>query len=325
MAEAEVGDDVFGEDPTINRLQEMVAGMLGKEAALYAPSGTQANQICLRTLGRPGDEIICDRYAHIYRNEAAASVVLSGLCFWPLDGDQGRFTAEQVVSAIQPDNIHLPETRIVALENTNNRGNGAVWDLEEVRRIGKVARENGLFMHLDGARIWHACLAGGYSFKELAAEFDTISVCLSKGLGAPVGSLMVSTMERVTRAIKVRKQYGGGMRQAGIIAAAAIHALENNLDRLAEDHARAKRLAEGLAEMKGVRLDPADCQSNIVIFDVSPSGMDSGTVMNKLAEEGVLVIPFSPTTLRAVPHLEIDDHDIDAALVAMNKVLGDVG
>ncbi len=322
MAEAEVGDDVFGEDPTVNKLQDKAAELLGKEAALFVPSGTMANQVCLRTLTRPGDEVICDVHAHLYRHEGAAGATLSGLSYYPLEGDLGRISAEQVASAIQPDNVHFPVSRVVAVENTHNRGNGSFYELESIRAIAEVAKGAGLHLHLDGARMFHACLAGGYSPRELAEPFDTVSFCLSKGLGAPVGSMVVTTKERLPAALRARKQFGGGMRQAGILAAAGLYALEHNLDRLAEDHHRAKRLALGLAELAGVRLDPDEVVTNIVIFDVSPSGMTPLEVEAALAEEGVKVIPFGPSALRAVTHLDVDDDDIDRALSAMAKVLG---
>ncbi len=323
MAQAEVGDDVFSEDPTVNLLQEKTAELLGKEAALFVPSGTMSNQICLRLLTRPGDEVICDLHAHVYRNEAAAGAVMAGLSFYPLAGDQGRLSRDQVASAIQPENIHYPRTRVVALENTNNRGNGAVYDLAEIRAIAALARENGLFMHLDGARLLHACAAGGYSPRELAAPFDTVSICLSKGLGAPVGSVVVSDAERIRDAVKIRKQYGGGMRQAGILAAAGIYALEHNVERLGEDHRRAKKLAQALAGMKLVKLNPDHIQTNIVIFDISPTGQTPAQVQARLEEEGVRVIPFGPTTLRAVLHLDIDDRDLERAIKGLGRVLGD--
>jgi threonine aldolase len=286
MANAEVGDDVFGEDPTINRLQDIAAELLGKEAALYVPSGTMANQINLRLLASPGDEVICDQHAHLFRYEGGAGAALSGLSFYPLPGKQGILSPEQVQSAILSDNIHFPVSRVVALENTSNRGSGAVYPLETVKAITELAKSHGLHMHLDGARMFHACVAGGYSPADLASQFDTVSFCLSKGLGAPVGSMVVSSKENITRAIRERKRLGGGMRQAGILAAAGIYALENNLERLAEDHARARRLAEGLAEMKGVSLNPAHAVTNIVIFDVTPSGMSGPEAVARLEEEG---------------------------------------
>jgi len=320
-AEAEVGDDVFGEDPSVNRLQDKAAQLLGKEAALFVPSGTMANQICLRLLTQPGDEVICDAGSHCYRYEGGAGAVLSGLSFYPLAGDQGRLSPEQVAGAIQADNIHYPISRVVALENTHNRGNGSVYRLEAVQAIAALALERGLKLHLDGARLFNACLAGGYSPPELAAPFETVSFCLSKGLGAPVGSMVVTGRRNLPRALRIRKQLGGAMRQAGLLAAAGLYALEHNLDRLVEDHRRARRLAEALAGMKDVKLDPDRIESNIVIFDVSPSGKSSAQVRDELARAGVLVLPFGPTTLRAVLHLDIDDAGLEAALKGFSRVL----
>ena len=321
MFQAEVGDDVFMEDPSINKLQEKAAEMLGKEAALFAASGTMANQICLRLLTTPGDEIICERYAHVYRNEGGAGSILSGLSYWPIDTERGLMTAGQVAPGINPDNIHYPISKVIALENTHNRGNGSVYDLAEIKRIAALAKENGLSMHLDGARMFHACVKAGYSPAELASNFDTISFCLSKGLGAPVGSMIVSSKENIHKALRIRKRLGGGMRQAGFLAAAGLYALENNIDRLAEDHRRAARLARGLAEMKGVSLDPKAVETNIVIFDVGPSGMTPLEVMDRLAEKGVGVYPFGGNNLRAVLHLHISDEDVEQALTACARVL----
>ena len=320
MAQAEVGDDVFGEDPTVNRLQEYAAELLGKEAALFVPSGTMANQVCLRILTSPGDEVICDLAAHNFRNECAGGAVLSGLSFYPLPGDRGRISADQVAAAIQPENVHLPISRVVAIENTHNRGNGSVYSLSSIRAIAKVTRAHGLSLHLDGARLFHACLAGGYSAQNLAAPFTTVSICLSKGLGAPVGSLVVSSAERIKAAIRVRKQLGGGMRQVGVLAAAGLYALEHNIDRLAEDHARAKRLALGLAGMKGLSLDPAEIETNIVIFDISPSGLSVPEAVAAAEAEGVRLVPFGGTDLRAVTHLDVDDAGIDRALSGLARV-----
>lgn len=320
MSLAEVGDDVLGEDPTVNRLQEKAAEILGKESALFVASGTMANQICLRILTRPGDEVICDRAAHVYRNEGGAGAVLSGLSFLPLPGQRGLLTPEMVAGAIQPDNIHYPVSRVVALENTHNRGNGSAYPLGTVKAIADLARKNGLMFHLDGARIFNACLAGGYGASELAGHFDTVSFCLSKGLGAPVGSLVVSSKEMVKEALRVRKRLGGGWRQAGILAAAGLYALENNIERLQEDHDRAKRLALGLAELTGININPADIESNIVIFDITPSGLTPAEAVARLAKMGVGVALFGGNNLRAVTHLQISDRDIEEVLKVFAKI-----
>ena len=322
MAKAEVGDDVFGEDPTVNRLQKMAAELLGKEAALYVPAGTMANQINLRVLTRPGDEVICDAGAHCYRFEGGAASAMSGLSFYGLPGRRGILSPEQVASAIQSDNIHMPQTKVVALENTSNTGCGACYPMETIEAIARLAKDNGLMMHLDGARMFNACAAMGYSPKELASHFDTVSFCLSKALGAPVGSMVVSSAENIKLALRERKRFGGGMRQAGILAAAGIYALENNIDRLPEDHARAQNLAQCLAELKGVNHDPETVQSNIIIFDISPSGMSPQEVCQRLRVENLAVIPFGGSNLRAVTHLHIGDAEVETAKTALKRVLG---
>ncbi len=325
MARAEVGDDVFGEDPTVNRLQETAARLLGKEAALFVPSGTMANQICLALLTRPGDEVICDQYAHLFRHEGGAGAALWGLSFHPLPGRRGLLDPDMVLGAVQAENIHFPVSRVLALENTHNRGCGAVYPLELVEELAGVARSRGLGLHLDGARMFNACAAAGYRPDQLAAPFDTVSFCLSKGLGAPVGSLVVASRELIQRALRIRKRLGGGWRQAGILAAAGLYALEHNLPRLARDHQRARRLARGLAGLAGVRLDPKSVESNIVIFDIGPSGLEPEEAARRLARLGVGVIPFGPGRLRAVTHLQVSDRDIERALEALARVLGRSG
>jgi len=320
MAGAEVGDDVFGEDPSVNRLQEKAADLLGREAALFVPSGTMANQVCLRLLTRPGDEVICDRTAHLFRFEGGAAAVLSGLPFNLLDAERGLLSPEMIAAAIKPDNVHLPVSRVVALENTHNYGGGAVYPLEKIRAIQDLARDRGLALHLDGARMFNACAAADYTPVELAAGFDTVSFCLSKGLGAPVGSMVVSSRENIDEARRVRKRLGGGMRQAGILAAAGLYALEHNLDRLAEDHARARVLARGLADLPGVAVDPARVETNIVVMDISGTGRSNEEAVSRLAGRGVGVVPFGPGRLRAVVHLEIGDQDIEDALAAFRQV-----
>jgi threonine aldolase len=322
MAVAEVGDDVFGEDPTVNRLQDKAAELLGREAALFVPSGTMANQICLRLLTRPGDEVVCDRMAHVCRAEGGGAAVLSGLPFNLIEAERGLLSPETIAAAIRPDNVHLPVSRLVALENTHNFGSGAVYPLATLDAIVDLVRARGLALHLDGARMFNACAAAGYGPVEVARGPDTVSFCLSKGLGAPVGSMVVSSRSNIDQARRIRKRLGGGMRQAGILAAAGLYALEHNLDRLPEDHARARRLAEGLAELKGVRLDPARVETNIVVFDLAPGPPEPPEVSARLAALGVGVLPFGPGRMRAVTHLMIGDKDIDDALRAFGQVLG---
>src|SRR4051812_33109830 len=261
MAKAVVGDDVYGEDPTVNELQERTAALLGKEAALYVPSGTMANQIALSIHTRPGDEVLVSHGAHCMVFESGAAGALSGIQFGVIGDKRGQFTAADVVAAISPDNHHFAPTTLVAVENTHNRGGGSIFPQRQIVEIAELTKQRGLALHLDGARIWNAHVATGTSLKELAAPFDTVSVCLSKGLGAPVGSLMAGSKELVHRAHRRRKMLGGGMRQAGILAAGGLWALEHNIKRLADDHANARRFAEPLARTPGVVLDVAGVET----------------------------------------------------------------
>ncbi|HEX9102048.1 MAG TPA: low-specificity L-threonine aldolase, partial [Polyangia bacterium] len=272
MARAAVGDDVYGEDPSVNALQERVAALLGKEAALFVPSGTMANQIAISVHTRPGDEVLVSHGAHCMVFESGAAGALSGVQFDVLRdrAERGHFTAAQVADHISPDNHHFAPTTLVAVENTHNRGGGSIFPQREILEIAKVVRAHQLGFHLDGARLWNAHVATGLSLKALAAPFDTVSVCLSKGLGAPVGSLIAGTKALVHKAHRRRKMLGGGMRQAGILAAAGLYALDHNVARLAEDHANARRFAEPLARIPGVVLDPATVETNIIIWDLSP-------------------------------------------------------
>ncbi len=265
MAEAEVGDDVLGDDPTVAAL----AQILGKESAVYMPSGTMTNQVAVRTWTEPGDEIIIEAGAHTYFFESGGPAALSGVMCRLIQGERGLFTADQVRAVLRPANEHFPRTRLVCVENTHNRGGGTVWPLRQVAEVAAVAREAGLKVHLDGARLWNASVAAGVPEKDYAAHFDSASVCFSKGLGAPVGSALAGTREFIARARRFRKMFGGGMRQAGIIAAGALYALEHHRERLAEDHANARRLAEGLAGLAGIEIDPATVETNIVVFLVT--------------------------------------------------------
>ena len=317
---AEVGDDVFGEDPTVRRLEARVAAMLGKEAAVYVPSGTMSNQIGLRVHTRPGDEVILESDAHIRHYEGGAAAGLSGLQLYPLEGQRGIMSAEQVSKAVRPGNDWDPRSRLVCLENTHNRAGGTVYPLAVIQEIALVAREHGLSMHLDGARLWNASVATGTSEADFAACFDTISVCLSKGLGAPVGSLLVGTEEVILRARRERKVFGGGMRQVGLIAAAALHALEHHRDDLKKDHTRAQTLAEGLSCFKAVRLDPSEVETNIVMFDVV-DGRSATDVLADLATVGILMVPFGPTRIRATTHRDLTSEDIGAALERAAPIL----
>ncbi|NNE69956.1 MAG: low specificity L-threonine aldolase [Rhodothermales bacterium] len=320
MASAEVGDDVFGEDPTVLRLQERVADLLGKEAALFVPSGSMANQLAVRVQTQPGDEVICEAACHIVNYESAAAPVLSGVQLLPIHGDRGRLSPEQVSAAVRHAYYWEPQSRLVCLENTANKAGGTVLDQDEVVAVGEVVRSRGLAFHLDGARLWNAAVASGLSEKELAAPFDTVSVCLSKGLGAPIGSLLAGPAEVVTKAHRWRKVLGGGMRQVGILAAAGLHALEHHRSDLAADHARARRLASGLASCGSVTIDPDSVETNIVMFDVE--GFTALEALERLREAGVLMVPFGPQRIRATTHRDLGDADIEAALAACGRVLG---
>jgi threonine aldolase len=322
MAKAAVGDDVYGEDPSVNQLQERVAALLGKEAALYVPSGTMANQIALGIHTRPGDEVLVSQGAHCMVFESGAGGALSGIQFGVIGDKRGQFSAADVAANISPDNHHFAPTTLVAVENTHNRGGGSIFPQRQILEIAAVTKQRGLALHLDGARIWNAHVATGMALKELAAPFDTVSVCLSKGLGAPVGSLIAGTKEQVHRAHRRRKMLGGGMRQAGILAAAGLYALEHNLARLAEDHANARRFAEPLAKIPGIVLDPATVETNIVIWDLSPEvPMDAATFVARARDKGLLLNAVGARRLRAVTHLDVDAAACTAAAEIAAAVL----
>jgi threonine aldolase len=322
MAKAAVGDDVYGEDPSVNQLQERVAALLGKEAALYVPSGTMANQIALSIHTRPGDEVLVSQGAHCMVFESGAGGALSGIQFGVIGDKRGQFSAADVAANISPDNHHFAPTTLVAVENTHNRGGGSIFPQRQILEIAAVTKQRGLALHLDGARIWNAHVATGMALKELAAPFDTVSVCLSKGLGAPVGSLIAGTKEQVHRAHRRRKMLGGGMRQAGILAAGGLYALEHNIARLAEDHANARRFAEPLARTAGIALDAATVETNIVIWDLSPEvPMDAATFVARARDKGLLLNAVGARRLRAVTHLDVDAAACTAAAEIAAAVL----
>jgi len=321
MMEAEVGDDVFGEDPTVNALQEKVARLLGKEAALFVASGTMANQLAIKAHTQPGDEVIAEASSHTLNFEGGAGAILSGIQFFPLPGKRGIFTADQVEAAIRPDDVHFPTSRLVVIENTHNRGGGSVFPLSTIQEISEVARHRGLCLHMDGARLWNACTASGISPARYAAPFDSVSVCLSKALGCPVGSLVAGTVDFIKRVHRFRKVVGGGTRQAGILAAAGIYALDHHLDRLEEDHRKAQRLARGLASIPGLICHPEEVETNILYFDVSPSGKSAAEVAAALKGRGVLVLPTGPSQIRAVTHLDISSEEIEEALIRLAEVM----
>jgi threonine aldolase len=322
MSEAEVGDDVFGEDPTVNALQEKVANLLGKEAALFVPSGTMANQLSIKSHTQPGDEVIIETSSHPYNFEGGAGAALSGIQFQCLKGVRGILDASQIEEAIRPADHHFPVTKLICLENTHNRGGGSIYPLEKMAEIYRLTKSKGLLLHLDGARLWNASVATGIKPHEYAQWADSVSVCLSKGLGAPIGSLVAGSKPFIDRVHRFRKMFGGGMRQVGIIAAAGIYALNHHLERLKEDHHNAKRLAVGMKEFKGVSIDPKHVETNIVIFDVTDTGMTGAQVAEAMKKEGVLIHAFGKTQIRLVTHLDVSSEDIEIALKAFKKVLG---
>lgn len=321
MAEAEVGDDVFGDDPTVNRLQEKVAELMGKEAALFVPSGSMANQIAIRAQTEPGDEIIAHTMSHMYNYEGGAPSGISGCSLRLLSGERGLFDADAVRAAVRPRDSHFPRSRLVVIENTQNLGGGAVWPIEPIASIRKVATEFGLSMHLDGARLMNACVKSGHKPADYAQHFDTVSTCFSKGLGAPVGSIVAASKEMIARVHRFRKMFGGGMRQAGIIAAGALYALENNIDRLADDHANAHRLATAVANMPGAIIEPDEVETNIVRFEIDPAVGDARVVCERLRERNVWMIAMTDHQIRAVTHLDVSAEDIETAITALSDLL----
>ncbi len=312
MADAEVGDDVYGEDPTVTALETEVAALLGHEAALFVPSGSLGNQLGIRLLVQPGQELICDTLAHIARAELGAAAVFSGITFRTWRAQRGLLDVDAITDLAAPDaGPYQVSTAAIAVENTHNFGGGTVQPAEQVAAVVALAREHGLGLHLDGARLWNAHVATGTPLAELAAPFDTVSVCLSKGLGAPVGSVLASTAERIAEARMWRKRYGAGMRQVGIIAAAGLYALQHHVTRLADDHERARRLAEALGA------DPTAVPTNIVVLDVA----DAAGVAVKAAADGVLVSALGPRFLRLVTHLDVDDDGVDRAIDVLRPLV----
>ena len=305
MATAEVGDDMFGEDPTVRELEETVAALLGKEAAIFVPSGTMSNQIGLRLHCRPGDEVLCDANCHILHYEQAGYAQLAGLAMQPILGEGGVLKLEQLEDKIRPDDVHFPVTRLVCLENTHNRGGGRVLPYEGVAEICHWAKQQGLARHLDGARLLNAVVASGIAATEWAQHFDTVSVCFSKGLGAPVGSALCGTAEAMRQARRHRKVLGGAMRQAGIIAAGALYAFRNNVDRLAEDHAKAQAIADAVRETEGLELTYGQVDTNIVIFTVDAKLGTAEEFCARLAEQGVRMFDIGADRVRAVTHLDV--------------------
>ena len=319
MYEAEVGDDVFGEDPTVNKLQEYAAELLGKEAALFVSSGVMGNQICLNVLTNPGDEVICEKDAHIFHYESGSPAALSGIQLMPVEGKLGVISVEQVEPLIIPESAYyMPRTKVVEIENTHNRAGGTVFPIERIKEIKEIVKKYNLLFHLDGARIWNASVASGIPVNEYAAFFDSVSCCLSKGLGAPVGSIIAGSKDFIKKAFRVRKAWGGGMRQVGIIAAAGLYALKNNINRLHEDHEKARTLAEAINEISSLQIDLNSVQTNILMF--KPLKTSVKEAMNKLKDDGLLVTPGAIGYIRAVTHLDVTFEDINKAIEIVKKV-----
>ena len=321
MLAAEVGDDVYGEDPTVNRLQEKVAGMLGKESALFVPSGVMANQLALKTLTQPGEEVIVESDSHIFNFETAGAAFLSNVQLYTVKGNRGVLRAEQLEQAIRPKIYYNAKTSLVCLENTHNKAGGTIYPLEEIQKIHDVVRKRQLLLHLDGARLWNASVATGIPPKEYARYFDTVSVCFSKGLGAPVGSALLGSRENIERARKYRKIFGGGMRQVGILAAGALFALEHNIERLKDDHEKAKWLATELSHITGVHLDLDSVQTNIIIFTINGGAERAEQFISQLKTNGILISDMGNATLRAVTHLDVSMEQIKKAVALIKTLL----
>jgi threonine aldolase len=319
MASAEVGDEQRGADPTVNALQDRVAELLGHEAALFLPSGTMCNQIGIRLHTRPGDELILERHSHPIIAESGGAAAHAGVMVQPIDGEGGMFSGAQVVAALRTaGDRYQPRSRLVCVEQTTNYGGGRVWPLEQVREVLEVARANGLATHMDGARLMNAVVASGVPAADFASGFDSAWLDFTKGLGAPVGACLAGSEELIGEAWRLKQMMGGALRQAGIVAAAGLYALDHNVERLAEDHENARLLAEGIAELPGARIDPSEVETNIVVFEVD----DPLRVIQELATRDVEVWTMGPGRIRAVTHLDVDRAGIDRALAALREVLG---
>jgi len=320
MAEAEVGDDVYGEDPSINLLQERVAALLGKEAGLFVPSGTMSNQIAVKTHTQPGDEIICERNCHIYNYEAAGTAFHSLVQVRALDGHDGVMNIHDIEQAIRPDNIHQPRTALITLENTHNRAGGTIYPLNEIKKIARLARKRRIPLHLDGARLFNAAVATGIDVEEWAKYCDSVSVCFSKGLGAPVGSVLTGTQSFIRKARKYRKIFGGGMRQAGVLAAACLYALDHHIDRLAIDHQNAATLAANLADIPGLFIDLCQVQTNMVMIYVRHPRWTAVTLAKRILDYGIAANAVDQERIRAVTHLDISIEQIHQAIAIFRRV-----
>lgn len=321
MAEAVVGDEQKGEDPSVNKLLDMAKELFGKEDAVFLPSGTMCNQISLMIHCRPGDEVLCDKTAHIWSTEGGGAAVFAGSLIRPIDGERGVFTAEQLEQNIRTVRRHTPKPRLVAIEQTSNSGGGTVWPLETIRDVERVARKHGLAMHMDGARVMNAVVASNVSAADFAAPFDTLWLDLSKGLGCPFGAVLAGSKAIVEDAWQWKQRMGGAMRQAGVIAAAGIYALENHVSRMAEDHANAKFFAERIAEIPGISIDVDTVETNLVFFDVAKTGLTAGQVHDRLLDHGVRIGASGGTRMRAVTHLDVDRDQLAEAAAALSAVV----
>lgn len=321
MARAEVGDDMFGEDPTVNALERRLAELLGKEAALFACSGTQSNQLALWAHCRAGDEVLLHRDGHINNYEGGAPAVLHGVTCRGLEGNGGLIDLPALEAALRPDDQHYCRTRLVAVENTTNKGGGRVWPLEQLDRVGRWAHDRRFGTHMDGARLFNACVAAGYSPTEATRAMDTVSICFSKGLGCPLGSVLVGSGELIAQARRGRKIFGGALRQAGIVAAAALYALDHHVERLADDHRHARQFAEGVASLSGLRLDLATVESNLVFFEVDESLGTAEQLARALHSEGVRVFAVGAQRIRVCTHLDVGAEAVERAIEGVRKCL----
>ncbi|MCB9894390.1 MAG: threonine aldolase family protein [Planctomycetes bacterium] len=321
MAKAELGDDVLGTEPTVNKLEAMTADLLGKEAGLFVPSGTMSNQIAMALHCKPGDELICEFGAHTYNNESGALARIALAQVRPIHGQMGVMDPDEVERLIRPQNIHNPRTALITVENTHNAAGGTIIPHENILALADIAKRRGLKYHLDGARLWNAHAATGQSLKDMCAPFDTVSVCLSKGLASPVGSVLVGTRDDIERGRYLRKQLGGGMRQSGLLAACGIVSITRMIDRLKDDHANARTLAEGLKQLKGVELDLKTVQTNILYFGVPGREAEFDEWLERLKEKQVLAL-YLGTRWRMVTHNDVDAGDVQRALTAWKEILG---
>jgi len=322
MAEAPVGDDVFGDDPSVNLLEERTAQMLGKEAALFVPTGTMSNQLAVNVHTHPGDELLCEHYCHIYNNEAGGPAVLSGVTCHTIHGEDGVLDVSQLVDKIRnPDDPHLVKTRLVCLENTHNRGGGRVYPIERIAAISQWAWKHGLIMHLDGARLWNAIVATGIKASEWAKHFDTVSVCFSKGLGAPIGSALAGPKAIIAKARRQRKLFGGGMRQAGIVAAGALFALDHHIERLADDHRNAKIIAQAIADSPGLTLTPKKVDTNLVWFHIDPALGTANEITAKLKQADILVHAVGTQKIRICTHLDVSQAQAERVAETLRKIM----